>query len=80
MAGYFVGVRSGLCDIISSSSCRKAVLYEKDGYFYKCSPYDYFSLKKMGLCDDAVEIEYREDIKHQALEAILGIFENQSGG
>lgn len=77
MAGYFVGVRSGLCDIISSSSCRKAVLYEKDGYFYKCSPYGYFSLEKMELCGDAVEVEYREDIKRHALDAILGIFDNE---
>jgi hypothetical protein len=76
MAGYFVGVRSGLCDIISSSTCRKVVLYEKDGYFYKCSPYDYFSLEKMGLCSDAVEIEYRADGRDMALAAILGIFGN----
>ncbi len=57
-AGYFVGIRSGLCDIISSAKAKKIILYEKDGYFYKSSPYEYFSLKKMGLCEDAIEIEY----------------------
>jgi len=72
-AGYFVGVRSGLCDIISSSTCKKVILYEKDGFFYKCSPFDYFSLKKMGLCADALELEYRSDWKEQVLDKILGL-------
>jgi hypothetical protein len=70
-AGYFVGVRSGLCDIISSSTCKKIILYEKDGLFYKSSQYEYFSLAKMGLCDDAVEIEYRDDLKDECLRAIF---------
>jgi hypothetical protein len=70
-AGYFVGVRSGLCDIISSSTCKKVILYEKDGLFYKSSQYEYFSLTKMGLCDDAVEIEYRDDLKDECLHVIF---------
>jgi hypothetical protein len=73
-AGYFIGVRSGLCDIISSSSCKKIILYEKDGFFYKCSPYDYFSLRKMNLCDDAVELEYGSDRKDKVLDEILKMF------
>jgi hypothetical protein len=67
-AGYFIGVRSGLCDIISASSCKKVILYEKEGFFYKCSPYEYFNLKKMGLCDGAVELEYRDDLKDEVLK------------
>lgn len=74
IAGYFIGVRSGLCDIISSSACKKIILYEKDGFFYKCSPYDYFSLRKMGLCDDLMEFEYRSDMKDEVLNAILKVF------
>ena len=70
-AGYFVGVRSGLCDIISSSSCKKVIIYEKDGLFYKTSHFEYFSLKRMGLCDDVLEIEYRDDIKNECLYKIL---------
>lgn len=70
-AGCFIGVRSGLCDVISSSSCKKIILYEKDGFFYKCSPFDYFSLKKMGLCADATELEYRESLKDEIIAAIL---------
>ena len=69
-AGYFVGVRSGLCDIISSSTCKKVIIYEKDGLFYKTSHFEYFSLKAMGLCHDAVEIEYRDDVRNQCLQKI----------
>ena len=53
---------------------KKVILYEKDGFFYKCSPFDYFNLKKMGLCNDAVELEYRSDIKDEVLDTILGMF------
>jgi hypothetical protein len=69
-AGYFIGVRSGLCDIISASSCKKIVLYEKDGFFYKCSSYAYFGLARMGLCGDATEIEYRDDIREGVFKEI----------
>lgn len=70
-AGYFIGVRSGLCDVISSSNCKKVILYEKEGFFYKSSQYEYFSLVNMGLCDDAVEIEYHDDLKEDVLNEIF---------
>ncbi|GHV51065.1 hypothetical protein FACS1894216_04380 [Synergistales bacterium] len=73
-AGYFIGVRSGLCDIISTSSCKKVVLYGKGTYFYKSSPYEYFSLEKMGLCGDALELEYRSDVKDDCLRKIFSVF------
>jgi hypothetical protein len=69
-AGYFLGVRSGLCDIISSSTCVKIIIYEKDGLFYKTSHFEYFSLKAMKLCDDALEIEYHDDLKKECLHEI----------
>jgi hypothetical protein len=70
-AGFFVGVRSGLCDIISASSCKKIIIYEKDGFFYKCSPYEYFSLQRMGLCGGALELEYRKDLGEDVLRRVL---------
>jgi hypothetical protein len=72
-AGYFVGVRSGLCDIISSSACKKIIFYEKDGLFYKSSQYEYFSLAKMGLCDDAVELEYFERDREEIIKKITEV-------
>lgn len=54
-AGYFIAVRSGLCDIVSYSRCKKIILYES---MLNAVSIDYFSLKRMGLSDDAVEFEY----------------------
>lgn len=31
-AGYFVGIRSGLCDVIAGSTCKKVILYPKMKY------------------------------------------------
>lgn len=58
-AGVFIGLRSGLCDIISGArDCKKIVFYSptmKIGGV--CSFEDFFSLKNMGLCEDAMEME-----------------------
>ena len=71
MAGCFIGVRSGLCDIISSASAKKIILYPQGKIFRACSTYDYFSLNKMGLCEDAVELEYGDDGYEKLLEQVL---------
>lgn len=64
-AGGFVGVRSGLCDVISAADAKKIILYDAGSRFYNSSAYEYFSLKHMGLCSDAIEIELEnEDIKN----------------
>lgn len=57
-AGGFIGVRSGFCDVISGSIAKKVILYDSGNRFYNCSAFEYFSLSRMGLCDDAIEIEY----------------------
>lgn len=59
-AGYFVGVRSGFCDIVSGSKAKKVILYDARNRFFNTSAYEYFSLRKMGLCDDAVEIQFEQ--------------------
>jgi len=60
--------------VISSSSCKKVIIYEKDGLFYKSSQFDYFSLKKMGLCDDVIELEYHDDLKKSCFREIINVF------
>lgn len=57
-AGYFIGIRSGLCDIISGADVKKIILYHAGERFFNGSTYEYFNLKDMGLCDDAVEIQF----------------------
>lgn len=73
-AGYFIGVRSGLCDVISAAKAKKIILYDRDNWFYNCKAYEYFSLNHMGLCDDAIEIEFDNQKLEQCREEILGYF------
>lgn len=56
-AGVFVGLRSGLCDIIASSNAKKTIFYPPGILFGSCSTYEYFSLEKMGLSKNVEEIE-----------------------
>lgn len=65
-AGAFIGVRSGFCDVISGTKAKKIILYDKGNRFYMGSAFEYFNLKGMELCDDAVEIEY----EHSYIEVI----------
>ena len=70
MAG-FIGLRSGFCDVVSAAKTRKVILYDKDAWFYNSTVYEYFSLNKMGLCDDAIEIEYDNESWMKTIDMIL---------
>lgn len=56
-AGFFIGLRSGLCDVISSAKAVKVILHER-GPWFKTSLFEMFSLGEMDLCDDSVEFEF----------------------
>jgi hypothetical protein len=60
-AGWFIGVRSGLCDIVSGAACVKIILYPRNFAFGAGTYLEYFSLNRMGLCSDAAELEYDAD-------------------
>ncbi|NBJ81153.1 hypothetical protein D5274_04105 [bacterium 1XD42-94] len=73
-AGYFIGIRSGLCDVISGTDARKVILYHARERFFHCSTYEYFSLRRMELCDDAVEITFEQgddDLIGKVVEAVM---------
>jgi hypothetical protein len=71
-AGYFVGVRSGFCDIVSATGSRKVVLYDKDGRFYKGSFQEYFSLAAMGLGRNLLEVEYGLGDQDNLVNEVMG--------
>ena len=73
-AGYFIGVRSGFCDVISGSKAKKIILYDSGNRFYNSSAYEYFSLNVMGLCNDAIEIEFGRNNKGAVIDNILQYF------
>ena len=70
-AGYFIGIRSGFCDVISGSAAKKIVLYDKDNRFYNASAFEYFSLNAMGLCTDAIEIQFDAKKQSETISKIL---------
>lgn len=74
-AGAFIGVRSGFCDVISNCNAKKVILYDLNNYFFNCRAFDYFSLKKMGLCSDAIEIQFDRDKLEEINENIINQFE-----
>lgn len=61
-AGYFIGIRSGLCDIISSARCKKIVIHTfKAKWWPDGNSIPYTGLNNMGFCNDAIEFEYKND-------------------
>lgn len=54
-AGTFVGLRSGLCDVISSAIAKKIIFYP-DRVYLGGKLIDFYSLRKMRLCEDVEEI------------------------
>lgn len=59
-AGGFIGIRSGLCDIISRSTCRKMIIYtEKSDFWPDGRSEPFLSLSAMDFDKMADEITYR---------------------
>lgn len=74
-AGHFIGIRSGFCDIISSINCNKTIIYQPYLFWGEGTNIDYFNLKDMGLCDDAVEIELNGIEFLELLDDIMNNFD-----
>jgi len=71
-AGCFVGMRSGLCDIVSSTKAKMVVLYPEGNIFGACSTYDYFSIEKMGLKSDGLlEVVFDRDEYVEMLQVVM---------
>lgn len=70
-AGYFVGIRSGLCDIISSFKCKKIIINQPGIKFGVGNSMEYFSLRDMGLDEEAVELEYDDTFRDRIVDFIV---------
>lgn len=69
-AGTVIGLRSGLCDVISSAKAKKIIIYP-DRFYGPDSFLNFFSLNRMDLCEDAVELVWTGDEKI-FIDEILG--------
>ena len=66
----FIGIRNGLCDIVSKSRCKKIILYPDKAMGF-ADVREFYSLNGMGLCDDAEEIVYSEEMEEQVIGLII---------
>ena len=62
-AGIIIGIRSGFFDVTSSAKCKRIVLYPKkleelSAYHWNREDMEFNSLNAMGLCEDAIELEF----------------------
>lgn len=80
-AGNVISYRSGFSDIISEISCKKIILYSEQEIYDVMgglgTTFDYFSLKKMGLCTDAIEYKfnmYNNETIQKAVNIIINYF------
>lgn len=75
MAGGFIGIRSGLCDVISTSNCRKIILHTyRAKWWPDGQSIPYTGLNNMGLCENAVEMEVTERNQEPVLSYVMAHF------
>jgi hypothetical protein len=69
-AGHFIGLRSGLCDIVSSARCRRIFLYASDTFFTYNSP------SSLGLpsASDSIDVNCMHRSDEEVLTDILRHF------
>lgn len=71
-SGYFIGLRSGLCDIATASNAKMIVFYPKGITMINSKSIEYFGLYNMSLREkDLLEIEYESGQINDMIEEIL---------
>ena len=72
-AGYFIGIRSGLCDIVGNCGCKKFILYTKERFDF-ITVYEFYSLKKMGyrgeIYEYVIDIDEQQEIINDIVDKI----------
>lgn len=66
----FIGIRNGLCDLLSKAECKKIILYPDKGMGF-ADVKEFYSLNGIGLCEDAEEIVYSERAEEQVIMLIV---------
>lgn len=73
----FIGIRNGLCDLVCKAECKKIILYPDKGMGFG-DVKKFYSLNGMGLCKDAEELVYSEDMEEQVILLIIQRLKNYS--
>ncbi len=78
-AGYFVGIRSGICDVVSSSNCKKVILYppkDEKGLDYM----KYYSMSQLIAAHSFIEEQIPLSPSSQEMQKIVNIIINDFEG
>ncbi len=68
IAGCFIALRSGLCDVASTSTCKKLILHPRQAKWWPAgASIAYTGLNNMALCEDAVEVEVFQSRKNSKI-------------
>lgn len=71
-AGYFVGVRSGFCDLLCNADCKKVILYETGT---PAGSIETFGFENMGLGKNMIELvndcTHKDDLMDEILEKLV---------
>lgn len=78
-AGFFVGIRSGFCDIICNTSAYKVIIYPEYEIF-NSSVYDFCSFEKMKIGKNFKEIQWDYSSLNKLCEIIIDTVTEKSIG
>lgn len=76
-AGFFLGIRSGLCEVVAGAECNKMILYFDGTVWNNGDSFDYFSLNKMHLCENAEELNLSSCSLNESIKKIKNILGKQ---
>lgn len=70
-AGYFVGIRSGFCDVISETNSKKILIYPDYNQFNGLGTYEFCSLAAMGFGKNYIEHKLKFEDGESLAEIVL---------
>lgn len=70
-AGYFIGLRSGLCDIVGQSQCKKIVIFRDREIDSHSSLIMYYSLNSEHISEDVIQILYDDNCFFENIDRVV---------
>lgn len=70
-SGYFISLRSGLCDVAGRSNCRQIIIYRDRKFNMNCSVIEFFDLHTENISKNAVQYVYDDKHFYKNIDAII---------
>lgn len=72
-AGYFISLRSGLCDVAGQSLCKKIVIFRDREFSDYCSQMEFFDLKTDGIAKDVIQMTYDDNDFFENINNVINL-------